>query len=89
MNLKQLCQLDINMQNQFNKISLLNIKQIQKISTKEFKDFQVLLYKFKDIQGLEFLVFNFKDIQGLQVLYEPSIQELVADNCFSVAVTIQ
>jgi hypothetical protein len=79
MNLKQLCQLDINMQNQFNKISLLNIKQIQKISTKEFKDFQVLLYKFKDIQGLEFLVFG----------YEPSIQELVADNCFSVAVTIQ
>ena len=53
------------MQNQFNKISVLNVKQIQKISTKEFKDFQVLLYKFKDIQGLEFLVFNFTDIQGL------------------------
>jgi hypothetical protein len=59
----------MNMQNQFNKMSVLNVKQFQKISKKlkqeRFKDFQVLLYKFKDIQGLEFLFSNSRTDQGL------------------------
>ena len=55
---------DMNMQNQFiNKMSVSNVKQFQKISIiklkqEEFKDSQVLLYKFKDIQSLEFLFSN-------------------------------
>jgi hypothetical protein len=33
-------------------------ENIQKHEQEKFKDFQVLLYKFKDIQGLEFLFSN-------------------------------
>jgi hypothetical protein len=57
----------MNMQNQFNKMSVLNVKQFQKIS----KNFQVLLYKFKDIQGLKFLFSNSRTFKDFQVLYEP------------------
>ena len=39
------------MQNQFNKTSVLNVKQFQKIS----KKLKQIFYKFKDIQRLEFL----------------------------------
>jgi hypothetical protein len=35
----------------------------------ETKDFQVLLYKFKDIQGLEFLFSNSRTFKDFQVLY--------------------
>ena len=46
-------------QNQFNKMSVFECQtiseNIQKLKQEEFKDIQVLLYKFKDIQGLEFL----------------------------------
>jgi hypothetical protein len=31
-----------------------NFRKYPKTKQEEFKDFQVLLYKFKDIQGLEF-----------------------------------
>jgi hypothetical protein len=63
---------DMNMQNQFNKISVLNVKQLQEISQnyskgRKFKDIQELLYKFKDNQGLKLLFSNsrtFKN-QGL------------------------
>jgi hypothetical protein len=44
-------------------------ENIHKLKQEEFKDSQVLLYKFQDIQGLEFLFSNsrtFKDI-----LHEP------------------
>jgi hypothetical protein len=37
----------------------------------EFKDSQLLLYKFKDIQGLEFLSSNSRTFKDSQVLYEP------------------
>jgi hypothetical protein len=44
-------------------------ENIQKLKQEKFKNFQVLLYKFKDIiQGLEFLFSKFK---AFQVLYEP------------------
>jgi hypothetical protein len=42
----------MNTQNQFNKISKIFSENIQKLRQEEFKDIQVLLYKFKDIQGL-------------------------------------
>jgi hypothetical protein len=37
----------------------------------EFKDSQLLLYKFKGIQGLEFLFSNSRTFKDSQVLYEP------------------
>ena len=50
---------DMNMQNQFKKMSVFECQiiseNIHKLKQEEFKDFQVLLYKFQDIQGLEFL----------------------------------
>ena len=59
---------DMNMQNQFNKMSVFECQtiseNIQKLEQEKFKDFQVLPYKFKDIQDLEFLFSNsrtFKD----------------------------
>ena len=66
---------DMNMQNQFNKISVFECQtiseNIQKLKQEKFKDFQVLLYKFKDIQGLEFLFTNSRTFKEFQVLYEP------------------
>jgi hypothetical protein len=41
------------------------------IKQEEFKDFQVLLYIFKDIQGLEFSFSNSRTFKDFQVLYEP------------------
>ena len=57
-------------------MSVLNVKQFQKIFQKtikqeQFKDFQVLLYKFKDIQGLEFSFSNSRTFKDFQVLYKP------------------
>jgi hypothetical protein len=53
---------DMNMQDQFNKMSVFECQTIsentQKLKQEKFKDFQVLLYKFKDIQGLECLFSN-------------------------------
>ena len=48
-------------------------ENIQKLKQEEFKDIQVLLYKFKDIQGLEFLFSNSRTFKDFQVLYEPCI----------------
>jgi hypothetical protein len=36
----------------------------------EFKEFQVFLYKFKDIQGLEFLLSDSRTFKDIQVLYD-------------------
>jgi hypothetical protein len=56
---------DMNMQNQFNKMSVLNVKQFRKYpktKARKIKDIQVLLYKFKalnfcfQIQGLSSFV---------------------------------
>ena len=47
-------------------------ENIQKLKQEEFKDIQVLLYKFKDIQGLEFLFSNsrtFKDFQAVAEIH--------------------
>ena len=56
------------MQNQFNKMSVFecqtNSENIHKLKQEKFKDFQVLLYKFKDIQGLEFLFSNSKTFKS-------------------------
>ena len=53
---------DMNTQNQFNKMSVFECQtiseNIQKLKQEKFKDFQVLLYKFKAIQGLEILFSN-------------------------------
>jgi hypothetical protein len=46
-------------------------ENIQKLKQEEFKDIQVLLYKFKDIQGLGFLFSNSRTFKDFQVLYEP------------------
>jgi hypothetical protein len=55
---------DMNMQNQFNKMSVFECQtiseSIHKLKQEEFKDFRVLLYKFQDIQGLEFLFSNLR-----------------------------
>jgi hypothetical protein len=49
---------DMNVQNQFNKMSVFecqtNSENIHKLKQEKFKDFQVLLYKFQDI--------HFKDL---------------------------
>jgi hypothetical protein len=68
----------MNTQNQFQNQTI--SENIQKLKQEEFKDIQVLLYKFKDIQGLEFLFSNsrtFKDFR--QVLYEPCYTDLRLD----------
>ena len=44
---------------------------MHKLKQEEFKDFQVLLHKFQDIQGLEFLFSNSRTFKDFQVLYEP------------------
>ena len=63
------------MPNQFNKMSVFECQiiseNIQKLNQEEFKDFQVFLYKFQDIQGLEFLFSNSRTFKDFQVLYEP------------------
>ena len=63
------------MQNQFNEMSVFECQiseNTQKLNQEEFKDLQVLLYKFKDIQGLEFLFSsNTMTFNDFQVLYEP------------------
>ena len=63
------------MQNQFNKMSLFECQtiseNIHKLKQEEFKDSQLLLYKFQDIQGLEFLFSNSRRFKDFQVLYEP------------------
>jgi hypothetical protein len=46
-------------------------ENIHKLKQEESKDIQVLLYKFKDIQGLEFLFSNSRTFKDFQVLYEP------------------
>ena len=46
-------------------------ENIQKLKQEEFKNIQVLLYKFEDIQGLEFLFSNSRTFKDFQVLYEP------------------
>ena len=43
---------------------------MHKLKQEEFKDFQVLLHKFQDIQGLEFLFSNSRTFKDFQVLYE-------------------
>ena len=66
---------DTIMQNQFNKMSVFECQtiseNIHKLKQEESKDIQVLLYKFKDIQGLEFLFSNSRTFKDFQVLYEP------------------
>ena len=67
---------DMNMQNQYVqqnvRLECQTISEnIQKLKQGEFKDIQVLLYKFKDIQGLEFLFSNSRTFKDFQVLYEP------------------
>jgi hypothetical protein len=51
-------------------------ENIQKLKQEEFKDIQVLLYKFKDIQGLEFLFSNSRTFKDFQVLYEPWVRTI-------------
>jgi hypothetical protein len=67
----------MNMQNQFKKMSVFECQiiseNIHKLKQEEFKDFQVLLYKFQDIQGLEFLFSNLRTFKNFQVLYEPCL----------------
>ena len=65
-NFKQLCQglSDMDMQNQFNKISVF---ECQTISGR----IQGLLYKSQDIQVLGFLFSNSRTFKDFQVLYEP------------------
>jgi hypothetical protein len=46
-------------------------ENIHKPKQEEFKDFQVLLYKFKAIQGLGFSFSNSRTFKDFQVLYEP------------------
>jgi hypothetical protein len=46
-------------------------ENIRKLKEEKIKDFQVLLDKFKDIQGLEFLFSNSRTFKDFQVLYEP------------------
>jgi hypothetical protein len=43
-------------------------ENIHKLKQEEFMDFQVLLYKLKDIQGLEFLFSNSRTFKDFQVL---------------------
>jgi hypothetical protein len=67
---------DMNMGNQFNKMSVLSqtiSENIQKLKQEKFKEFQILLYKFKDIQGLEFLFSNSRTFKDFQILYEPCV----------------
>jgi hypothetical protein len=45
-------------------------ENIPKLKQEEIKDFQALLYKFKDIQGLELLFSNSRTFKDLQVLYD-------------------
>jgi hypothetical protein len=81
MNFEQLCQIwtcKMNstkcpywMSNNFRKYPL---KQ------EEFKDFQVLLYKFKDIQGLEFLFSNSRTFTDFPVLYALCFKNLLKRN---------
>jgi hypothetical protein len=56
---------DMNMQNQFNKMSVLNVKKlsenIHKPKQEEFNDF---LYKFMDIQRTWIVVLKLKNFQG-------------------------
>jgi hypothetical protein len=40
------------------------------LKQEQFMDFQVLLYKFKHIQGLEFFFSNSMTFKDFQVLYE-------------------
>jgi hypothetical protein len=47
------------------------LENIQQLKHEKFKDFQVLLYKFKEIQGLEILFSNSRTFKDFQVLYEP------------------
>jgi hypothetical protein len=46
-------------------------ENIRKLKEEKIKDFQVLLDKFKDIQGLEFLFSNSTTFKDFQVLYKP------------------
>ena len=66
---------DMTMQNHFNKMSVFECQiiseSIHKLKQEKFKYFQVLLYKFKDIQGLDFLFSNSRTFKDFQVLYEP------------------
>ena len=43
-------------------------ENIHELKQEEFKDIQVLLYKFKDIPGLEFLFSNSRAFKKFQVL---------------------
>ena len=60
-----------------------NFRKYPKTKAKKFKDFQVLLYKFKDIPDLEFLFSNSRTFKDFQVLYEPVIRanNLVVKTC--------
>jgi hypothetical protein len=52
-------------------------ENIQKLKQEEFKDIQVLLYKFQDIQGLfqdKSFLYKFQDIQGIFVFKSKDIQ---------------
>ena len=64
---------DMNMQNQFNKMSVLYMcpENIHKLKQEEFNNFQVLLYKFQVIQGLAFLSSNSRTFKDFQFLNEP------------------
>jgi hypothetical protein len=50
-------------------------ENIQKLKQEKFKACQVLLYKFKDIQGLECLFSNSRAFKDFHVLYEPWLTE--------------
>jgi hypothetical protein len=75
MNFKQLCQIwNVNAKSiqQNVRFECQTISEnIHKLKQEEFKDFQVLLYKFNDIQGLEYLFSNSRTFKDFQVLYEP------------------
>jgi hypothetical protein len=43
-------------------------ENIHELKQEKFKDFHVLLYKFKDIPGLEFLFSNSRAFKKFQVL---------------------
>jgi hypothetical protein len=47
-----------------------NFRKYHKIKQEEFKDFQVLLYKFQDIQGLEFLFTNSRTFKALNFCFQ-------------------
>ena len=79
---------DMNMQNQSNKMSVLNVKQFQKISRnkskKNLRTFKHFFTNSRTFKALNF-VFKFKDIQGLSSF----VRTLVFYNVLKICLPIK